>query len=364
MQVLLNALQAGNRSGTGRHVVELARALSARPELQLSMAWPQSLPAPDFPAGSVLPRADEGIARLWEDQWHMGRLARAVGARLVHYPANVGAMAGESPFVLTVHDCSFLRHPEWFTKSRAAYYRFAVPWTARRARRIITVSQHAKEDLAELAGIPLDRIDVVHNGVRDVFKPAHIDSQDEAITELNLPERYFVYAGTIEPRKNLPRLLRAWDASATEHEYGLVLVGREGWKMQELDLALMRCRHRDRVRLVGHLPEARMMAVVSAARAFLWPSLFEGFGLPPLEAMACGTPVMASNTSAMPEVLGDAAVLVDPLDEDAMAAEILRFAQDHRHREDYRLRGRARAKLFTWEKAAEKTVESYARALG
>lgn len=363
MHVMMNALQAGNRSGTGRYTLELTQALCERGDLAMSVVWPQSLGVPAFSAGHLLPRPDDALARILDDQLRLAPLRKACRADLIHYPANVGPLLNNRPFVLTVHDLSFLRHPEWFTRSRAAYYRYTVAKSAGLAARVITVSAHAKQDLIELGGIPAERIDVIHNGVRPVFKPAHIDAQADAIEQLGLPDNYFVYAGTIEPRKNLPRLIRAWDRTAPEHPFDLVIVGREGWKLDAFHAAMVHCKHRARIHRLDHLPEAQMIAVVSAARAFLWPSLFEGFGLPPLEAMACGTPVLTSNTSSLPEVCGNAAVLVDPLDEEAIANGIRRFATDLRHREDYRLRGRARAKLFTWESAAQKTVETYHRAL-
>ena len=364
MHVLMNALQAGNRSGTGRYTVELARAMAARDDVTISLAWPDNLGAPDFRAGRMVPRPDAPFSRLIDDQFRMGGIARACGADLIHYPANVGPLMGIKHFVLTVHDLSFLHHPEWFTRSRAAYYRHAVVRSARKAARIITVSQHAKDDLVALGGINADRIDVVHNGVRPVFLPATYEAQDEVLTEWELPEKYFVYAGTLEPRKNLARLVRAWDATAAEHDFDLVIIGREGWKLDAFNSALIASKHRKRIHLLGHLPEEDLIPVISAARAFLWPSLFEGFGLPPLEAMACGTPVLTSNTSSLPEVCGNAAVLVDPTDEEAIADGIRRFATDLRFREDYRLRGRARAKQFTWDRAAAQTVATYQRALG
>ncbi len=364
MQVLLNALQAGNRSGTGRYTVELARALSEHTDIGLSLIWPDSLGMPDFPAGRVMPRPDTPWSRILDDQFRMRGMAESVGANLVHYPANVGPLRGTLPFVLTVHDLSFLRHPEWYSRSRAAYYRYAVLRSARRALRVWTVSEHARHDLIEIGGLSPNRIDVTPNGVRSVFRPADYAAQGDPLEALDIPDQYFVFVGTLEPRKNLARLVRAWDRTAGEHPFDLVIIGREGWKTDAFRAALVSSKHRNRIHLLGHLPEEQLVAVVSAARAFLWPSLFEGFGLPPLEAMACGTPVLTSNTSSLPEVCGDAAVLVDPLDEDAIGEGILRFATDNRFREDYRLRGRARAKLFTWERTAALTAEAYRHALG
>lgn len=363
MHVLMNALQASNRSGTGRYTVELCRALREHNDLGLSIVWPDSLGLPDFPTGRVLPRSDAALSRIMDDQFRMQGIARSIGASLVHYPANVGPLMGNFPFVLTVHDLSFLRHPEWYPSTRAAYYRFAVLRSARRARRVLTVSEHARQDLIEMGGLDPNGIDVTPNGVRAVFRPADYTAQGDTLDALGIPDRYFVYAGTIEPRKNLDRLVRAWDRTADQHPFDLVIIGREGWKTDGFRSALVASKHRSRIHLLGHLPEDQLIAVVSAARAFLWPSLFEGFGLPPLEAMACGTPVLTSNTSSLPEVCGNAALLVDPLDEAAIAEGILRYATDNHFREDYRLRGRARAKLFTWDRTAALTTQSYQRAL-
>lgn len=362
-RVLLNALQAGNRSGTGRYTLELARALREQTELDLSTLWPQALGTPDYNAGRLIIRPGETLSRLLDDQWRIDGFARLAGASFAHYPANVGLLRGSLPFVLTLHDLSFLHHPEWYTRSRALYYRFAVSRSARRARRIITGSAYTKADIMERLGVPEDHIDVTPYGVRAVFRPADYAAQGEAIEALGIPDQYFVYVGTLEPRKNLARLIQAWDHTASEHSFDLVIVGREGWKLDGFQSALLGARHRERIHCVGHLPETQLIAVISAARAFLWPSLFEGFGLPPLEAMACGAPVLTSNTSSLPEVCGDAAILVDPLDIDAIADGIRRLASDNRLREDYRLRGRSRAKQFTWERTAQLTMESYRRAL-
>lgn len=362
-RVLLNALQAGNRSGTGRYTLELARSLRELPGLDLSVMWPQALGTPDYNAGRLIIRSGEAVSRLIDDQWRIDGFARLAGASLAHYPANVGLLRGNLPFVLTLHDLSFLRHPEWYTRSRALYYRLAASRSAHRARRIITGSAYTKADIIQRLGIPEDLIDVTPYGVRPVFRPVDYAAQGEAIEALEIPDQYFVYAGTLEPRKNLPRLIRAWDQTASEHPFDLVIVGREGWKLDAFQSALLGARHRDRIHCVGHLPEAQLIAVISAARAFLWPSLFEGFGLPPLEAMACGTPVLSSNTSSLPEVCGDAAILVDPLNVEAIADGIRRLATDNRLREDYRLRGRARAKQFTWDRTAQLTLDAYRRAL-
>ncbi len=364
MRVLINALQAGNRSGTGRYIEALIPALlEAGDPAGLAVYWPARLPAPAWAGQVALVRRDAArLKRLWEDQANMGGALRRAGADLVHYPANIGALR-KTPSVLTVHDLSFLRHPEWFRWERAAYYRFAAVRSARLARRVIADSQSTAQDLQELAGINADRIDVVPLGVDPAFAPAEEAAQEAARKKYNLPEQFFLYVGTLEPRKNLPRLIAAWDRIAEDTGVRLVLAGREGWKVAGLHAAIHAARHAARIHLPGFIAPEDLAPLLSAARAFVWPSLYEGFGLPVLEAMACGAPVLASNTSSLPEVAGDAALLVDPEDVNAIAAALKTLAANEDQRAQLRKRGLVRAAKFTWSRTAQLTLASYRKAL-
>jgi len=365
MHVLMNALQAANRSGTGRHTIELARALAKRSDaLELSLLWPAGA-AEGPPEGvRVFSRDARNIPRLLDDQYRILSLQRECGAELLHYPANVGLMRGDAKFVLTVHDLAFIRNPEWFTPTRSNYYRRATLRSAPRAERIITVSRAARDDLIELAGVDPDRIDVIHNGVEPEFHPRSAEEVQQVRDSLRLPERFVLFVGTLEPRKNVIRLVRAWEQIAEEADVDLVIVGRSGWKTEPILQTIERSRLFRRIHLVGHVPGSQLPAVYTAAKALVWPSLFEGFGLPPLEAMACGTPALTSNTSSLPEVAGDAAVLVNPHDTDTIAAGMLNIVQNEEFRKELRARGIVRAKQFTWDRAADLTIQTYRRALG
>lgn len=368
MQVIIDGLQAGNLSGTGRHTVELLRALAQLPDTpDILCLWPKGLPTAtvqDTPRFRFQEHAAGGLQRFLAYQTTFPQRARAWNNAVLHFPANIGALRRVRHVVLTVHDVSFLHHPEWFSRNRAAYYRFAVSRSARIAERIIAVSQWTADEISEWLGVSPDRIDVIHNGVSERFKPASADAVARLRNTLTLPDRFFIYVGTLEPRKNVPALIEAYSRCAREIDLDLVIAGRRGWKTEPIDAALARSDAADRIHFTGHVDDADMPTLLTAAHALVWPSLFEGFGLPPLEAMACGTPVITSTTSSLPEIVGDAALSVDPGDIEALAANMLRLARDTALHADLRARGQQRAAPFTWRRAAEQTIATYARTCG
>ncbi len=364
MRVLLNALQAGNRSGTGRYTTELVSALTRLDvAIELTVLWPGNV-CRGAVEGAVrwIERGNGKAARIIADQWGVPWRFGAKDS-LLHYPANVGPALYAPNVVLTVHDLSFFHHPEWFRWSRAVYYRHAVRMSARRARRVIADSHATARDLVRFAGVDEGRIDVVPLGVNAAFSPRGEEACDQVRRTYGLPERFFVYLGTHEPRKNLPRLIAAWSRMAEDGGPDLVIAGRAGWKTGAIAEAVRDSPHRARIHFPGFIPNQAVPALLSAAEAFVWPSLFEGFGLPPLEAMACGTPVLTSKSSSLPEVVGNAAVLVDPTDIEAMSAAMAELARDAARRDELRRRGLERAAEFTWEKTARLTYESYCRAM-
>ena len=195
------------------------------------------------------------------------------------------------------------------------------------------------------------------------FRPADEERRAAVRARYRLPERFFLYLGTIEPRKNLARVIAAWTRLAETCPLDLVIAGREGWKVGPIRAAAAGSTHTTRIHWIGFVEGADAAALYSCADALVWPSLWEGFGLPPLEAMACGTPVMTSNVSSLPEVTGDAAVLVDPGSVDAIAEGMARLATDTALREDLAQKGQARAATFAWKRTAELTLESYRAAV-
>jgi glycosyltransferase involved in cell wall biosynthesis len=369
MRILVNGLQAGNRSGTGVYTAQLARWLPRMgSDLDVLVIWPEGVRHPHLekdahqafirrPAGS-LPR------RIWYDQVGIRKDCHRLGANAVHYPASVGNVFGLRNMVLTIHDLSFLHHPEWYTAGRAAYLNWTVARSARLAARIVCVSQTTAQDVIERYGVAPERVDVAPNGVDDRFTPMPADDVARIRETYRLPELFILYVGTLEPRKNIVRLVQAFEAAASHVAHDLVLVGREGWKCGPLLAAIEQSPARERIHRIGHVEHGDLPSVLSAADAFAYPSLFEGFGLPVAEAMACGVPVLTSNVSSLPEVAGDAALLVDPYDIEALAAGLRRVAADSALRAALRERGPAQAARYTWERTAELTLAAYKKVLG
>jgi glycosyltransferase involved in cell wall biosynthesis len=368
MLVLLNGLQAGNRSGTGVYTAELAYWLPQESDdAEIVTVWPRDVEHPrlgSLPHGAFHLREGRGpIRRVLYDQWGIKRDRKRLRADLVHYPASVGALCGAENMVVTVHDVSFLHNPGWFRSGRALYYRHGVARSVRLAKRVIAVSQATANDLVERLNVPSERVDVVPNGVGESFRPVGDAVRNEVCERYGLPEAFLLYVGTLEPRKNLARLIQAWSSVAGQCPHHLVLAGREGWGVGSIRRAAAGSPHAERIRFLGHVPVEDLPALYGAAAASLYPSLFEGFGLPVLEAMACGTPVLTSKVSSLPEVAGEAALSVDPTDVEAISEGILRLLTDQELRRSLKEKGTARAAEFSWRRTAQRTLESYRAAL-
>jgi glycosyltransferase involved in cell wall biosynthesis len=303
------------RAGTARHVRGLLGALRDRPGLDLELL---SFGGPGR-ASSVARDA------LWYPV-RLGRRARSLD--VLHCTTFRGPAGARVPTVLTVHDLAILRAPDAFPRWHRLYGRFGLERVLRAADAIVAVSEFTKTETIELAGVPGERIRVVAHGVDAVFTPAGPRAEGE----------YVLAVATLEPRKNLTRAVEA----AREAGVELRVVGARGWGGVDVE------------GWVGEIPDSELAALYRGARCLLYPSLYEGFGLPVLEAMACGTPVVTSVGTAMEDVAGGAAVLVDPLDVAAIAAGI---DEAVRRSDELVSAGLARAREFTWERAADSVVE-------
>ena len=364
MKVLVNALQANNRSGTGVYVVQLGMRLPALADPdEVVFAWPGGFQQPaegQRPNTRFIERGVAGpAARLRYDQWGIRSDIRALKADVVHYPANVGSVFPLRNMVVTVHDMTFFLHPEWYTWERAQYYQWAVARSVRNAARIIAVSRATANDIVEIMRISMDRIDVVNQGADEQFVPATADARNAVRQKYKLPKRYVLYYGTIEPRKNLERLIAGWSSIAGQCEQDLVIAGRTGWKTKPISDAADRSPYRGRIVFPGFIADGDLPAVVSAADVIALPSLYEGFGNAIQEGMACGVPVVTSNNSSMPEVAGGAAVLVDPYDIESIADGILRALTNAPLRADMIQKGYVRAKQLSWTATAEGALRVY-----
>lgn len=261
--------------------------------------------------------------------------------------------------VVTVHDLAFLRLPHTVQQETLDNLRARLPETLAKASAIIAVSQATGQDLQTLLGVSQHRIHVIHEGVDPSFL------QEQSQLPSTIPSRFLLFVSTLEPRKNLLGLLRGFQqAVAGGYPGHLVLVGRWGWRTEEAQEELSTSPVRERILHLDYLPRPALTAVLRHAEALLMPSWLEGFGLPVVEAMACGVPVIAANTSSLPEVVGDAGILVDPAQPQAIAAAILKLAKDPGLKAHLGAMGRERAKLFQWEEAARATAGVFHRVVG
>jgi glycosyltransferase involved in cell wall biosynthesis len=268
------------------------------------------------------------------------------------------------PLVTTIHDLAFEHLPETFTRRGRAQLRLTVRHTARCSQRIATVSEFSRQDIISTYGIDPARIAVTPNGVEDIFTPhpADVDESERIRERFGIKGEFILAVGSLQPRKNLIRLIRAYKrlrAEIGDSAPQLVLVGRRLWLYDEIFHELTRQDLAEAVIFTDYVSEELLPALYRSARIFVYPSLFEGFGLPPLEAMACGTPVVASSTSSLPEVIGDAGLLVDPYDENLLANGMMRLLRDEDLRRQLITKGIRRAASFTWRAAAERTLALY-----
>lgn len=287
--------------------------------------------------------------------WEQFYLPAASGNRLLWSPNNTGPLA-VSRQICTMHDIIPVEHPEWFNTRFAAWYKYLLPRLCHRVRHLIAVSQFTKDRLVERFGVNADNITVVWNGVDSQFRPRTTDEIAEVRLALGIESpRYLLSLGSLEPRKNLPRLLAAWSRLKAElpADLSLVVTGSKGAPLVFKDSGISRIP--DGVHFTGYARQEHLPALYSGALALVYPSLYEGFGLPPLEAMACGTPVITSNTTSLPEITAGAALLVDPLNEDDIAAAILRMVREEDLRRSLSARSLAHASRWTWDAAAAAT---------
>lgn len=284
---------------------------------------------------------------------------------LCHFTNALAPIWQPAPFVLTIHDASLFVYGHYHPRARHLTMRLTLPMVARRADAIITVSEHSRQDLIRVLGLEPDKIHVVYEAAGRMFRPVTDPSRLQALRrKYKLPSCFMLYVGTLEPRKNLLRLLRAVKQVRDEGlPHQLVLAGAMGWMMETFHEEVRALGLEDAVHYLGYIPSEDLPALFSLATVFAFPSLYEGFGLPPLEAMACGTPVLTSNRSSLAEICGDAAYLVDPQDEQAIAAGLSHLLRDEDLRRSLRNKGFERVSRFSWQRAARETTAVYERVL-
>jgi glycosyltransferase involved in cell wall biosynthesis len=367
---LLEFGQSFRNAGIGKYIHFLLRALGDLDHKNRYTVFTGPLPSdaglrlPDnfTIKASRLPTGRAPVRILWEQVFQPLHL-RALGVDVAHCPGFVGPLAGAPRTVLTIHDLSFFRFPERLPAGRRRYLQTFTRLSARRADLVLCDSQHTANDVQDILAVPQAKLRVVYPGVEPRFQPPAPDALARFRSEKGLPDRFLLYLGTLEPRKNLGLLLRAYARLRPDFpDLGLVLAGGRGWMVDDLFRGMEELGLSGRVLLPGYVPDAEQPLWYGAATALVYPSVYEGFGLPPLEAMACGAPVAVAQTSSLPEVVGEAGLYFDPFHEESLIAALRGLLTDDAMREQFRTAGLAQAARFSWRATAEGCLAAYQEA--
>lgn len=385
MRILLNGASIlGRLTGIGQYGLSLLKELVAQAEI----AGIESIGVFDgrevlSPAGFLARlshQTDAGgsqrlklvVRRIWPScrdwadrvrRFHLARETRHSHWNVFHEPNFVSPQYA-LPLVTTVHDMSYLRYPQFLPKDRLAWLRRKMGQTLARSRVILADSHFTRRELIDLCpAVDPERVVVTQLGVDfDYFNhPRHAERAAEVRRRFDLPQQFVLYLGTLEPRKNLQGLIQAYGMlpAALQQSYPLVLAGMRGWNQTYFQRELGELRRRNVLHEVGYVAQDDVPALMRAASVFCFPSFYEGFGLPPLEAAACGTPVVSSRAASLPEVLGEAAVYVDPHSPPDIAAGLERVLTNETLSQRLRMAGPVRAALFRWDDCARRTVQAY-----
>ncbi len=375
-RVALNAqllrINEGYRSaGIARYMLHLLRELApAAPDFQLNVYATEPL-APTVLSNVTIHTtpipAHKPLARIFWEQTIFPLTLLQKNYSLLHSLAYVSPFLNRTRSIVTLYDLSFYLYPQYFRPFHRHYLQLGTRVSARRAKRLLTISESTKRDAIRLLNVDANKIDVAYPGVDteffQTFPPATLETFRR---EKQLPEHFVLFIGTREPRKNIPTLIRGFALAKRQQNFPhhLVLAGGRGWMDQEIPRAIAETGLGNEVIFPGFVPHHELPLWYRAAAAFAYPSQYEGFGMPALEALASGTPVITSNVSSLPEAVGDAALLIDPQSPEQIADALIRVLSDDALRNEMETRGLEHARQFTWTRAAQVTAQSYRLALG
>lgn len=359
--------------GIGRYTRELVQALN-KANKQFEFAFFSAKPPDELQVKNQLPSgpkigyfptkiSERWLYRLWYRLRLPLSIQRFIGPiDLFHSPDFVlPPISGNIPSLLTVHDLSFVHFPEAFTPALNNYLQRVVPWSIERATHVMADSEATRRDLVDLWEVPPEKVTVLYSGVSNRFKPITDDKRLRALRrkyELG-DEPYLFSVGTVQPRKNYQMLIRAFKDIAHRIPQSLFIAGGRGWLYEEILAEVNQLGLTDRVRFLGFVDDEDLPGLYSNADLFLFPSLYEGFGLPLLEAMACGVAVISSNSSSLPEVLGEAGLALDPNDIEAWSRSMLTLLEDSSRKTTFVARGFMQVRGYTWERSAVQLLEKY-----
>ena len=312
------------------------------------------------------PQARHPVLYKW---WFEKSIPRWIGKNqidLFFSPEGYISLKLDVPTINVIHDLNFEHYPAFLKKSEYKFYKKYFPQYAKKANEIITVSHHSKSDIVKTYGINEEKVNVIYNGIRDSFSPLSDEQKSNSKSQFAGGHPYFVYLGSIHPRKNLDRMLMAFDSFCSEKEsdYMFLISGRQFKKSEATFKVYTTMKHRSKVKFLDYVKEDAINDLVAGAEAMIYVPLYEGFGLPVLEAFQCEVPVVTSNVTSLPEIAREAAILVDPNSVREIKESMLQITQDDKTRKDLIEKGKLRAKEFSWDKCAKETWKVIERNLG
>ncbi len=350
------------RAGIGEYTVRLTQALAAAyPDETFSLLQDSRTPQALVEAPNVTISRSQVHSHHRVEQLLLPWVATRLGVDVFHSPDFIPPLRYRGRSVITIHDLGFLVYPHFLTKDAARYYG-QIDRAVRRAQQIIAVSQSTKNDLVRMLGTPEDKVSVIYEAADPLFRPLdRADALQRVKALYDVPDEFILFVSTIEPRKNVGGLLRAYRQLRDDYKLtpGLVLVGAPGWLSDDVYTLVDKLDLQADTFFLGRVDAPTLRYLYNAAQCLVHPAFYEGFGLTPLEAMACGTPVIVSNISSLPEVVGDAALLVSPESDDEITVALWRLLTDQALRASLRDKGLQRAAAFSWSRAAEQTMAVY-----
>lgn len=367
LKIALNTrfLLPGQLEGFGWYTHEIARRMAAQhPEDEFIFLFDRPFDAQFIFGKNVTPVVLPPRARFAPQfyfwfEWAVPKVLKEMGADVFFSPDAMCSLSTKTPSVMTCHDLVPLHYPKQIPLIHRHYLLHFLPKHLRRADRVLTVSDYVRQDIFQTCGIPLEKITTIHNGCREDFYPLQVIEKQQIRDEYADGQAFFFYAGAIHPRKNIPRLIRAFDLfiNKTAAPVKLLLAGRFAWETGEVKTAFEQANSRADIRFLGHLENEKLPKLMASALALTYVSISEGFGLPVLEAMNTDTPVLTANTTSLPEVAGDAALLVDPFSETAIADGLEKLWNDRRFAQNLVEKGRAQRQKFSWDVAAQQVYQ-------
>jgi len=355
-------IQEPEPAGTAHYTKELVRALleiDSDNEYFLFFGQEKNIPE-EFkrPNAKIIILPPKSLPFI-SSHWQFSRTLKQCRLDIFHAPANTLPVGYNGASILTIHDLAIYQNSEWFPKQTFST-NFLVPRSLAMAKKIIVPSESTKQDLQKIFRAPEEKIKVIYEGVR-TEEPSE-NAKNSTLEKFNLPEKnYFLFLGTIEPRKNLIALIAAYKILLQKNPDApiLVLAGGKGWKNDDIFEAIKKRSLENKIKCLGYVSNEEKFALMKSALAFVYPSLYEGFGLPILEAMSLGAPVITSRISSIPEITGDSALLIDPNNDGEIASALEKLWKDENLRNDFINKGKHQSAKFSWIKTAEQTLQTY-----